>query len=82
MILVDVVFPELNQTIDFQVDENIRSWEILEEIAAMAAQSSGKTFSILEQNVMLYSVDRCCQIDLSRSLKSNGIHSGDRLLVI
>ena len=82
MILVDVVFPELDRIIDFQIDESVRGWDILEEITGMAAQSCGKSFSVTEQCVVMYSVDRECQIDLSKSLKSNGIRSGDRLLLI
>ena len=39
MILVDVRFPELDRTIDFQLNEDVRGWEIADEIAAMAARS-------------------------------------------
>ena len=35
MILVDVRFPELDRTIDFQLNEDVRGWEIADEIAAM-----------------------------------------------
>lgn len=82
MILVDVFFPELDRTIDFQLDETIRSWDVLEEIAGMAAQSCGRTFSPEKDNVMLYSIDKRRAVDLSVSLQHNGIQSGEQLLLI
>lgn len=82
MILVDVVFPELDKIIDFQFDENIRGWDIAEEIMGMAAKSCGRDFSPEKTTVLLYSVDRSRQLDMDRTLKENGIHAGERLLVL
>lgn len=82
MILVDVQFPELDRTIDFQLDENAIGWNVAEEIASMAAQTSGRNFSPTENGVVLYSVDKGCRVDLNRSLRANGIQAGERLLLI
>lgn len=82
MILVDVFFPELNRTIDFQLDETARGWDVLEELSEMAARSSGRSFSPEANPVALYSVDRRCAINLGVSLRRNGVQSGERLLLI
>lgn len=82
MILIDVFFPELDRTIDFQVDETVRAWDIAEELAGMAAQSSGRSFSQKEHCVLLYSAEKGCQLDPGRTLKGNGIQSGDKLILI
>lgn len=82
MILVDVVFPELDRAIDFQLDEDARGWDIAEEIAVMAAGSCGRSFHAAESAVLLYSVDSHRRLDLNRSLRENGIRSGERLLFL
>ncbi len=80
MILVDVRFPELDRTIDFQLNEDVRGWEIAEEIAIMAARSAGRSCGA--DAVALYSMDGQRQLDLNRTLRENGVHSGERLLYI
>lgn len=82
MILVDVKFPELDKTIDFHLDEDARGWDIVEEIGTMAARSCGRDFSLAESAVMLYSVDNQQALNLNRTLRENGVRSGDRLLFI
>ena len=82
MILVDVVCPELNRTLDFQLDENARGWEIAEEIAAMAARSSGRSFQPNREEIQLYSMETSRKLDLNRSLQENNIHSGEKLLFV
>lgn len=82
MIMVDVYFPELGRTIDFQVDDTIRALEVVEEIADVAAQYTGRAFAPEQDTVVLYSVDKRRALDLQHSLKFNGIASGERLLVI
>lgn len=82
MILVDVQFPELARTIDFQLDETEIGWNVMEEIASMAAQTSGRSFTPGKNSVVLYSVDRGCRVNLNRSLQANGIQAGERLLLI
>ena len=82
MILVDVVFPELDKTIDFYLDDQARGWDIAEEIATMAARTCGRQYVPGANVVMLYSVDMQSQLNLNWSLSKNGIHSGARLLLI
>ena len=82
MILVDVKFPELDRTIDFQLNEDIRCWEISEEIAAMAARSVGRSCEPNAKAALFYCVDGQRQIDMNRTLRENGIRSGDRLLYV
>lgn len=82
MILVDVKFPELDRTIDFQLNEDIRGWEIVEEIAAMAARSAGRSCEPNVRAAALYSVDESRRIDLDRTLRENGVRSGERLLYV
>lgn len=82
MILVDVKFPELDKTIDFHLDENARGWDIAEEIATMAARSCGKQYSPSANAILLYSVDSQRPLDLNRTLRENGIRSGERLLFV
>lgn len=82
MILVDVVCPELNRTIDFMLDETARGWEIAEEIATMAARNSGRSFQANEEEIMLYSMETKRKLDLNRSLVENNVRSGEKLLFI
>lgn len=82
MILVDVTFPELDRTIDFQLNEDVRAWDIAEEIASMVAASMGKVYSSQHSTIRLYAADRQRALNMSVSLRDNGIHSGDRLLFI
>lgn len=82
MILVDVIFPELNRTIDFQLEENVRARDIVEEIAVMAARSCGREFDGKKTPVMLYSMSIRQSLDLECTLRENGVHSGDQLLFI
>lgn len=82
MILVDVRFPELDRTIDFQLNEDVRGWEIAEEIATMAARSFGRGYVPNANAVALFSMDKWRQIDLNRTLRENGVRSGERLLYV
>jgi len=82
MILVDVKFPELDKTIDFHLDEDALGWDIVEEIATMAARSCGREFSLSDNAVMLYSVDTQRALNLNRTLRENGVRSGERLLFV
>ena len=82
MILVDVVFPELDRIIDFQLDDEARGWDIAEEIATMAARSFSRRYEADKSSLMLYSMDTRRPLDLNYSLKENGVHSGERLLFV
>lgn len=82
MILVDVRFPELDRTIDFQLNEDVRGWEIAEEISAMAARSCRRSCGHNKNAVLIYSMDQKRQIDLNRTLRENGVCSGERLLYV
>lgn len=82
MILVDVKFPELDEVIDFHLDEDARGWDIVEEIATMAASSCGRQFATGKNALVLYSVDAQRPLDLNRSLRENGVRSGERLLFV
>lgn len=82
MILVDVKFPELDRTIDFQLDETARGWDIAEEIANMAARTCGRQYVHNSNCILMYSVDNQRQLDLNRTLQENGVRSGERLLFV
>lgn len=82
MILVDVKFPELDMTIDFHLDEDARSWDIAEEIANMAARTCGRTYTHNSNCILLYSMDERRQLDLNKTLRENGVRSGERLLFV
>ena len=82
VIIVDVVFPEMNCIIDFQLDEDAQCWDLAEEIATMAGRSQGRQFDVTENAVLLYSVASRQMLNLDCSLKENGVKSGDRLLLI
>lgn len=82
MILIDVEFPEMNRTIDFQVDETAAVWDIVDEIAAMAAQTCGKDYLGTERQIFLYSWEQRRALNLNLSLRDNQVNSGDHLLMI
>lgn len=82
MILVDVVFPELGKTIDFQLDENVLAWDVMEEIAGIAAQNSARHYLPKKHRVLLYCMETDRQIDLNHTLRENGVRAGNRLLLI
>ena len=82
MILVDVVCPELGKTVDFQLDENAYGWDIAEEIGEMIARNSGRKFQAGDSRICVYSVARQVQLDLNKSLKENGVSSGEQLIFL
>lgn len=81
MILVDITFPELNETIDFQLDENVSCWDVLEDVSDLVAKRYGRQYS-RDGVVLLYSAEQRTRLDLNQSLKANGVQSGDRLLLL
>lgn len=82
MILVDVICPELGKTVDFQLDENALGWDIAEEIAVMLGRSCSRSFTPGENMICLYTMERRYPLDLNRTLKENGVCSGEQLLFI
>lgn len=82
MILVDVRFPELEETVDFLVEEDALGYDVMDEIANIAAQNSNRLCSPKTRRFLLYCVETSRQIDLNRTMRENGIQSGNTLLFI
>lgn len=82
MILVDVFFPELEKAFDFQLDETVPAWDVMEEIASIVAQNNARHCSTKEHRMLLYCVETGRQINLNQTLAENGVCAGNRLLLI
>ncbi len=82
MILVDVYVPSVDQTYDFNLDENAKAQVIIEEIVEMIGQK--------EHTSIVGSIDRLMLCDrLTRrtlrgdiSLLANGIKNGSSMILV
>ena len=82
MILVDIYIPSMDQTVDFNLDEDVPVSSLAEEIGEMIAQSSQSMGVEHSAGLLLCSVDRQCILDGSRTLRENGVRNGSRLLIV
>lgn len=82
MILVDIYVPGVNQTYDFNLDENARIEELLEEISGMICQKEQCTLDGSVKELLLISQDRKVVLNPELTLSHYNVAQGDRLLLV
>ena len=82
MILVDVYVPALNQVFDFNLDENAKIEDLLDEMGEMVEQNSRSNISGKGPRLMLCSYDGNRILPLDSTLFQCEIRNGSRLLMV
>ena len=81
MILVDIQVPKLNRTYDFELDEEMKTGELLAKITQIVAEKE-KLENCSDEEMLLYDLNREKVLSEFCSLKQQGVKSGDRLYLI
>lgn len=82
MILVDINIPTLNQVYDFNLDENVKIVELLDEIGGMLEQSSHSSVCGDRNKLLLCNCDTKKILPLHKTLYQCGVQTGSRLLLV
>ena len=82
MIIVDVYVPSVDETFDFQLDENAESWRITEEMIGMIAQKTKSRMTEETGSFVLYSKESGLMIPRTESLYTAGIRDGSTLILV
>lgn len=82
MILTDIYVPALNETYDFQLDETVPVYMIIDEIVEVLQKKSGGTSDDYDAVYVLCSPDRGEILDRSLTLQECGVKNGSRLFIV
>ena len=81
MILTDIYVPALQETFDFELDENVPVGLLLMEIAQILARKTGTALRG-EEPFLLGSFEKQDILDNALTLAECGIRNGSRLLFV
>ena len=81
MITVDILVPIIGKTYDFSLDENTRTEIIAEEIVDLIIQKEAYSFRDATQ-MNLFFADKKTVLNSQKTLKSNGVDNGDKLILV
>lgn len=82
MILVDIYVPGVNQTYDFNVDENAKIGLLIEEISGMICQKEQCSLDGSARELLLVSQNQRRILSEGMTLAHYNISQGDRLLLV
>ena len=82
MILVDIYIPFLDQTYDFQVDENVPVENLIMEIVEMVGNETRLKINLSAENFMLCSMEQNVILKKSSTLLFYGIKNGSKLMLV
>lgn len=82
MILVDIYIPSLDQTYDFQVDENVSVENLIVEVSEMIGRKTKSGKKITAEKFLLCSMEKEQILKKTASLQSYGIKNGSRLMLV
>ncbi|MBD5548078.1 MAG: glutamyl-tRNA amidotransferase [Lachnospiraceae bacterium] len=81
MILVDIQVPMLDRVYDFELNEELKAGELLEDILMLIIKeekySQGKS-----AGMVLYAVRQERILDREKTMRCQGVRDGDRLILI
>ena len=80
MIMVDIYIPEIGQVYDFEMDEEKRVDMVQKEIMELIAEKE-KLPEPKETGMTLYALQNAEILSNHRTLKEQGIQSGDKLIL-
>ncbi|MBQ2904649.1 MAG: EsaB/YukD family protein [Clostridia bacterium] len=81
MITVDISVPVIGKTYDFSIDENTSVETITEEIVDLIIQKEAYSFQDISQ-MHLFFANKKTLLNPAKSLYSNGVDNGDRLILV
>ncbi len=82
MILTDIYVPAMNETYDFQLDESVPVWMLIDEIAEILQKKAGGTPEKSGRSFVLGSYEKGTLLDPSRTLQENGVRNGSRMFIV
>ena len=82
MISIDIYVPSVDETYEFQLDENAEIRKVLLEVVGMISKKANENTSPQAEHFQLYSLDDGDELFGEESLASCGIQDGDRLLLV
>lgn len=82
MILVDIYVPSVDKTYDFHLNEGIRIGTVVEEISEMIGQKEHSKIVGSTDQLCLCSYKTGMILDRELSLRSAGVVTGDKLLLV
>lgn len=81
MIVVDIQIPNLNRTYDFELDEEMKTGELLKKIIQIISEKESLK-DCREDEMLLYDLNRETVLSENRSLRQQGVKSGEQLYLI
>lgn len=81
MIVVDIQVPNLNRTYDFELDEEMKTGELLKKIIQTISGKENLK-DCREDEMLLYDLNRETVLSENRSLRQQGVKSGEQLYLI
>ena len=82
MMMVDIYVPGVDQTYDFNVDENAKISLLLEELVGMICQKEQSTLEGSVKELLLVSQNRKMILNSGLTLSHYNIIPGDRLMLV
>ena len=82
MILTDIYVPALQETFDFELNENVPVGLLITQIAQILARRTGSVPGGEEASFLLGSFEKQDILDNSLTLAECGIRNGSRLLFV
>ena len=82
MILVDIYVPVIDETFDFQLDENIFAGSIIDEVVAILGKKMKNDLAADASGFELYGMEREEKINRESTLFAAGIRDGSRLMLL
>lgn len=82
MILVDVFVPSVDQTYDFQLDENVKIETLVEEIGEMICQKEHCRLDGRMEKLLLCSMENREILPKNVTLTECGIKMGEKLMLL
>ena len=82
MILVDIYVPSVDKTYDFQLNEGISIYSVVEEISEMIGQKEHSKIVGRTDELFLCHYKTQRVLDKKCSLKEEGVVTGDKLLLV
>lgn len=81
MILVDIQVPVLDKVFDFELDAELKTGELLEDILMLIIKEAGCTQG-KRAGMSLYAVRQERILSKEKSLQYQGVRDGDQLILI
>ena len=82
MVLVDIYVPIINETYDFELDENVMVEEIIEAVVDIIGRQMKSDVSGQSKEFSLYLQESTLRLKKNCTLHMNGVRDGSRLMLI